>query len=85
LRTLSELTGGATFVPGSVRRLSGALAGVEQVIRGRYLVAYKPAAFQRDGHYRPIEVKAQKDGHQFKVYARKGYYASAAQPGDANP
>jgi VWFA-related protein len=84
LKTLSELTGGAAFVPGSLGRLGGAFAGVEQVIRGRYLVAYKPAAFQRDGRYRAIDVKAQKDGHQLKVYARKGYYASAAPPGDAN-
>jgi len=80
LKTLSELTGGAAFVPGSLRHLNGSLADVQQAIRGRYLLSYKPASFQRDGRYRRIEVTAQRDGRQFKVFARKGYYASNLQP-----
>jgi VWFA-related protein len=81
LRTLSELTGGAAFAPGSVRRLNGSLADLQQVIRGRYLISYKPAAFQRDGQYRTIDIAVKKDGHKLHVYARKGYYAGAtAQP-----
>ncbi len=84
LRTLSELTGGAAFVPGSLHRLNGSLADLQQVIRGRYLVSYKPAFFQRDGHYRAIAITAEKEGHKLRVYARKGYYASAAQPGSSN-
>ena len=78
LKTLSELTGGAAF-NGSLRSLNGNLANLQQVIRGRYLVSYKPASFQRDGHYRTIDVTAHKDGHKLKVYARKGYYASDRQ------
>ena len=50
------------FAPGSVRRLNGSLQALQQVIRGRYLVSYKPASFQRDGRYRPIDIKAEKDG-----------------------
>lgn len=80
LRTMSEFTGGTAFIPGSIRGLKGSLADLQQVIRGRYLVSYKPAAFQRDGRYRAIDIKAEKDGHKLKVYARKGYYASMAQP-----
>lgn len=80
LSTLSELTGGTTFIPGSVPRLKGSLAELQQVIRARYLVSYKPESFQRDGRYRAIEIKAEKDGRKLKVYARKGYYASADQP-----
>jgi Ca-activated chloride channel family protein len=79
LRALSELTGGTAFIPGSVRGLKGSLSELQQVIRGRYLVSYKPAAFQRDGRYREIDITAEKDGHKLKVYARKGYYAGAAQ------
>jgi VWFA-related protein len=79
LRALSELTGGTAFIPGSIRGLKGSLNELQQVIRGRYLVSYKPAAFQRDGRYREIDIKAEKDGHKLKVYARKGYYAVAAQ------
>jgi VWFA-related protein len=84
LTTLSELTGGAAFVPRSMRRLNGRLADVQEVIRSRYMVSYKPAAFRRDGRYRPISVTAEKDGRQLRVYARKGYYASAAQGGSAD-
>jgi len=80
LSTLSELTGGTTFIPGSVPRLKGSLAELQQVIRARYLVSYKPDSFKRDGQYRAIDITAAKDGHKLKVYARKGYYAGATQP-----
>lgn len=83
LRVLSELTGGTAFRPGSVKHLDGSLADLQQVIRGRYLVSYKPASFRRDGRYRTIDITAAKDGHKLKVYARKGYYASVAQDGSA--
>ena len=78
LRTLSELTGGTAFMPGAVRHLGASLADLQQVIRGRYLVSYKPDSFQRDGKYRTIDIVAQKDGRKLTVFARKGYYASAA-------
>jgi Ca-activated chloride channel family protein len=77
LRTLSELTGGATFIPGSTRRLESSLRDVQQVIRARYLLTYKPASLESDGRYRSIELKAERDGRQLKVFARKGYYASS--------
>lgn len=78
LRTLSDQTGGAAFVPGSIRRLNDGLSDLQQVLRGRYLVSYKPAGFQRNGQYRAIDIQAQKDGHKLKVYARKGYFASGS-------
>lgn len=82
LKTFSELTGGATYRPGSVSHLDKSLSELQEVIRSRYLVSYKPAAFQRDGRYRAIDITAAKDGHKLRVYARRGYYASAAQPAD---
>lgn len=78
LVTLAELTGGAAFTPGSVHRLNGSFTDLQQVIRSRYLISYKPALFQRDGQYRPIEITAGKDGHKLRVYARKGYFASVS-------
>jgi VWFA-related protein len=77
LRTLAELTGGAAFALGSVRGLNSSLAALQQVIRSRYLLSYKPAQFQRDGQYRAIDISAEKGGHKLHVYARKGYIASA--------
>ena len=81
LAILSNLTGGAAFVPGNVHRLNSSLNDLQQVIRSRYLISYKPALFKRDGQYRAIDIKAEKDGHKLHVYARKGYYASASTPG----
>ena len=76
LRTLSELTGGGAFVPGSIHRLDRSLDDLQQVIRSRYLVSYKPAEFQRNGQYRTIDIEAQKGGRKLRVFARRGYYAS---------
>lgn len=78
LDLLADLTGGASFSPGSVHRLKGSLNELQQLIRSRYLVSYKPAAFSRDGRYRAIEIDAEKDKHRLRVHARKGYYASPA-------
>ena len=85
LKTLSELTGGAASVPGSLHRFAASLSDVQEMIRGRYLVSYKPANFDRDGRYRKVEIKAQKGRRQFKVYARKGYYAALAEPEKVQP
>jgi hypothetical protein len=56
----------------------------QQVIRGRYFVSYKPSAFELDGRYRAIGIKAEKEGHKLTVYARKGYYASPVQSNSAD-
>jgi Ca-activated chloride channel family protein len=80
LKTLADLTGGAAFTPGSIRRLNGSLDDLQQVLRSRYLISYKPALFQRDGQYRAIDITAEKDGHKLHIYSRKGYYASAGSP-----
>ncbi|HLY40810.1 MAG TPA: VWA domain-containing protein [Terracidiphilus sp.] len=80
LSTLADLTGGASFMPGSIRFLKGSLSDLQQVIRSRYLISYKPASFKADSKYRTIDLAAQKDGHKLKIFARKGYYATAAQP-----
>ncbi|MGA8030360.1 MAG: VWA domain-containing protein [Bryobacteraceae bacterium] len=82
LKTFSELTGGATYRPGSVSHLDKSFSELQEVIRSRYLISYKPAGFQRDGRYRPIDITAAKDGHKLRVYARRGYYASATRPAE---
>ena len=84
LQTISDLTGGASYVPGAVTHLSRSLSQLQEVIRSRYLISYKPAAFQRDGHYRPIDITAEKDGHKLRVYARRGYYAAVGRPADGS-
>jgi Ca-activated chloride channel homolog len=76
LKVLSSRTGGASFLPGSLSDLNRRLGDLQQVIRSRYLISYKPAHFEANGHYRSIAVEAQKSGHKLHVYARRGYYAN---------
>jgi VWFA-related protein len=77
LQTLSELSGGASYRPGSVSKLQGSFSELQEVIRSRYLISYRPASFQRDGSYRPIDITAARSGHKLRIYARRGYYASS--------
>lgn len=77
LKTLAEHTGGAALLPGSLRNLNHSLDDLQEVIRSRYMVSYRPALFKRDGQYRTIAITAQKSGHKLHVYARKGYLAQS--------
>ena len=82
LQTLSELTGGAAYQPGSVSKLQGSFSELQEVIRSRYLISYRPASFERDGRYRAVNIIAEKNGHKLRVYARRGYYAAGAAPAE---
>lgn len=64
LNALAEQTGGSSFVPGSAGNLKRGLADLQEVIRSRYLISYKPARFELDGHYRRIEVTTRRSGHK---------------------
>jgi Ca-activated chloride channel homolog len=76
LKTLSEQTGGAIFTPGSLSGLTRSLAELQEVLRGRYMVYYRPASSKPDGRYHSVDIKAEKDGRKLKVYTRNGYHAS---------
>jgi hypothetical protein len=57
---------------------------LQEVIRSRYIVSYKPAHLQLDGSFRKIDVKAEKSGRRLRVYSRKGYYATLKSAGEAS-
>ncbi len=75
MRALATRTGGAAFFPDSLGNLDHRLSDLQQVIRSRYLVSYKPAQFKADGSYRKIAVMANKSGRKLRIYSRRGYYA----------
>jgi Ca-activated chloride channel family protein len=75
MKALATRTGGASFFPYSLGSLDHRLSDLQQVIRSRYLISYKPARFETDGKYRSIAIAAQKSGHKLRVYSRRGYYA----------
>lgn len=78
LRTLAERSGGASFFPGGLKALEQSLGKLRDVIRNRYLIAYKAAHFAPNGKYHNIRVSAEKDGRRLQVHVRKGYYARLA-------
>ena len=80
MKVLARLTGGVAFFPGSAGHLNRSLAELQQAIRSRYLISYRPALFSPDGHYRSIAIVAAKSGHRLKVNARKGYYSGIKSP-----
>ena len=75
LRRLAEQTGGRVLFPNQPRNLPDAFALIDQELRNRYAVSYRPAEFKPDGHYRKITIEAHKAGARLRVRARKGYHA----------
>lgn len=75
LQALAERSGGEALFPGDVSSLSKYLDQLRDLIRSRYLIAYRPADFVPDGNYRTIQITAEKNGKRFQLHARKGYYA----------
>lgn len=81
LQALAERSGGEAMFPGDLKTLNKTFDKLRDVIRSRYLIAYKPADFQSNGRYRKIVIIANKNGRRLKVHARQGYYAPFAKGG----
>jgi Ca-activated chloride channel homolog len=75
LDLLAERSGGESMFPGDMFALDRSLDKLRELIRSRYLIAYKPAAFEPNGKYRTIRITAEKEGKRLQVHARKGYYS----------
>ena len=50
---------------------------IERDVRSQYALAYAPSHAQQDGTFRKLEIKT--SNKDFKVQARKGYYASPTE------
>ncbi|HET9743664.1 MAG TPA: VWA domain-containing protein [Terriglobales bacterium] len=79
LQALAGRTGGEAFFPGNMRSLNKTFDRLQEVIRSRYLIAYKPANLESNGSYHRVTIVAKKDGKRLQVHARKGYYAPSAR------
>jgi VWFA-related protein len=80
LKALAERTGGRALRPECVGDVREAFAKVQQELRCRYALSYRPANFVPDGHYRRIQIVVQKPGRKIKVHAREGYFAKLPSP-----
>jgi Ca-activated chloride channel family protein len=78
LERIADATGGRPFFPFQIRDVANAFAEIQEELRSQYDVSYKPADFKADGHFRTIEIVAS-DRKNYRVRARRGYYAPVAQ------
>jgi VWFA-related protein len=72
-RRLAEDTGGRVIFVNSERKIEEAFDQISEELRSQYTLGYYPTNNNRDGRFRKIKLDV--DNHDFKVLARKGYYA----------
>jgi VWFA-related protein len=70
---LAEETGGRMIAVRSEKKLMEAFDEISEELRSQYTLGYYPTNTARDGKFRKIKVET--NNHDFKVLARKGYYA----------
>jgi Ca-activated chloride channel homolog len=78
LERMADATGGRAFFPFQIRDVTNAFGEIQEELRSQYAVSYKPADLKLDGHFRTIEIVAN-DRKNFKVRARRGWYAPLPQ------
>lgn len=73
LKKYSKETGGRVIEVKRAKNTAEAFQEIAEELRTQYLLGYTPKNSRHDGSYRKIRVKVR--GHNYKVQARRGYYA----------
>ncbi len=76
LKRMSEETGGRVFRIDNKHPLREAFQQLQDEMRSQYSVGYIPTNSTKDGSFRRLEI--QTNSKEYKVQARKGYYATAS-------
>lgn len=76
LQNLAEVTGGSIFYASRLDDLSGCYEKVASELRTIYSLGYYPSNGQKDGSFRKIRLRVNKDN--IKIKTRRGYYAKNA-------
>lgn len=77
LRQLSEETGGHVFHIDRKTTLQDAFNQLQDEMRSQYAIGYTPTNSAKDGSFRKIDIRT--TNKDWKVQARKGYYAIQPQ------
>jgi VWFA-related protein len=72
-KKMTEETGGRMIVANNEKHLSEAFDQISEELRSQYTLGYYPTNAARDGKFRKI--KLEMGNHDYRVLARKGYYA----------
>ncbi len=73
LRKMSDETGGHVFKVDRKHTLDDVFKQLQEEMRTQYAIGYTPMNDTKDGSYRKLDIKT--GNKDFKVQARKGYYA----------
>jgi VWFA-related protein len=73
LRRMSSETGGHVYKVDRSHSLDEIFRELQEEMRSQYSIGYAPANPKKDGSFRKLEIRA--SSKDFKVQARKGYYA----------
>ncbi len=73
LRKMSSETGGHVFSVSRNHSLQQIFAEIDDEMRSQYAIGYAPPNPERDGSFRKIEIRT--ENKDYRVAARKGYYA----------
>ena len=73
LRRFSEQTGGLSFQPFQATDLGQSFENIANELRHQYFLLYAPNPFVADGRFHEVEV--QTSAKDYRVRARRGYYA----------
>jgi Ca-activated chloride channel family protein len=81
LQQIAEVTGGQAFFPTAIKDLDSVYDKVVDQIRAQYTIGYLSTNEKTDGAWRKVEIRvARKDGRDFRVRARKGYFGPYRKP-----
>src|ERR1700730_3446292 len=72
-KQMTDETGGRMIVANSEKHLAEAFDQISEELRSQYTLGYYPTNAPHDGKFRKIKVET--NNHDYKVLARKGYYA----------
>jgi VWFA-related protein len=72
-KKMTDETGGRMIVANSEKHLKEAFDQISEELRSQYTLGYYPTNATHDGRFRKIKVDM--SNHDYKVLARKGYYA----------
>jgi Ca-activated chloride channel family protein len=78
LKRLAQDSGGRFFSRMSPSGVARVFSIIEEEMRNRYVLFYRPNELAADGRFHRIEIIARRGGQAFHVHARKGYYARSA-------
>jgi VWFA-related protein len=78
LRRMSSETGGHVYKVDRKNSLDDIFRELQEEMRSQYSIGYAPANPKKDGSFRKLEIRT--SNKDFKVQARKGYYAM--EPGN---